>query len=478
MKRIMVLIAACIFMSLLARSQSASDGEKAMDRLSAAYNKEDYHSLYLMLSPEFQRQMPEAQMQSFFKNSLRGAFGNILSWKLTSSKSSYKYAVHMDRGELDLDLYLSQKQEIAGMRWLPAKKATSGKKRDPSAIRSNNPRQTPLQKLLDSLAIEHLQDPVNCGLSISVIKDGKADFYFYGSVSKSKDKLPDTATLYEIGSVTKTFTAIVLAHAINEKKLQPGDDIRKYLPGSYPNLEYKGKPITIEHLSNHTSGLPRIPAEFDRQKNFDVQDPYKNYTKEMFLEYLARVKIEVEPGTVSEYSNYGVAVLGMILEQVYHKSITELIAMYVTNPAGMRHTVFDVSGSEKDLRANGYNEEGKEVKFWTLGLFNAAGGLKSNISDMTRYLQANMQDINADFSLTHQSTFTDAHNSIGLNWIISTAAGKQTIIWHNGETGGFHSYVGYSKQQNAGVVILSNSATETEYIAKSLLEIAGKDELK
>lgn len=464
-----VLVAAFVLAGSLAACQSAEQGEKVMNSLSAFYNKQDYHSLYLMLSPEFKAQITEEKITSFYKNNVVQPYGNMRSWDLVSKAGMLKYLVHMERGDLDLDLALNKNDEIAGMQWLPAKKKKAIAKLPASSIKSNNPKQTAVQQLLDSLAIAHLQDPANCGLSIAIIDGDKTDTYFYGATDKKTGRLPDAASLYEIGSVSKTFTAIVLAHAINEGRVKPDDDIRKYLPGAYPNLEYKGMPITLKNLSNHTAGFPRMPPNFAEQKDYDERNPFKYYTREMFLEYLHSFKPEVQPGTVSDYSNYGVALLGMILENVYKKTIAELVTTYVTDPAGMKHTTFDVPQHAQQLLTTGYNEEGAEWSYWTIGVFNPAGGLKSDIMDMAVYVRANMKEVNNDFALSHQLTFTDERYSIGLNWIISPTKNKQTMIWHNGETGGFHSFAGYIKEAGVGIVILSNSQQNIDNMATAML---------
>lgn len=459
---------AFILMGCFFACNPTDNSEKVMKKLSEFYNKKDYHSLYLMLAPEFRTQMPEDKLTSFYKDNLIIPYGNIVSWKVVSKVGELRYVVQMDKGHLDLYMVLNDNNEIAGMQWMPAGKKITGPKVAASAIKSNNPKQTPLERTLDTLAIGYLQDPANCGLSIAIIDGDKTDLYYYGTTSKNSDKLPDSASIYEIGSITKTFTGILLCHAINEGKVNPEDDIRKYLPGSYPNLEFQGKPITLKNLSNHTAGFPRMPTNFQEQKDYEEHDPFKNYTREQFLAYLRNVTLKAKPGTVSDYSNYGVALLGMIMENVYKKPFDELITTYVARPAGMKHTTCEVKGNDRTLLTTGYYE-GKEWPYWTLNMFNPAGGLKSCIADMAAYIRTNMKERNPDFALSHQPTFTDGHNKIGFAWVITAKDNKETLIWHNGETGGFTGFAGYIRESNVGMVILSNSTTGVEYIANKVL---------
>ena len=453
--------------------KNTPDGETIMEQLSELYNKEAYKEMYTMHSIELKSQISEDQLISFYKNSIRIPMGKIVSWEPSESTGgTINYTVQFAKGALNLSLKLNNKNEIAAIEWLPSNNNNKDiKKKDVSEIRSNNPKHTKLQLLVDSLALDHLQNAANCGISIGIINGDNTEMFFYGARNKDIDELPDTKTLYEIGSVTKTFTAVLLAHAINTGKINADDDIRKYLPGTYPNLQYMDIPITIKNLSNHTSGLPRLPADLEKQPRYDAQDPYKKYSKEMMYSYLKKIKLKTLPGTVNEYSNFGVALLGVILEQVYQRSLEDLVRSYVTEPAKMTGTKFTLSSTEKAKLARGYNvQDGDEAPYWNLGTFIAAGGLKSNLADMVKYLRANMNEINADFKLSHEQTYKDANITVGLNWILTTTKDGQTLIWHNGETAGFSSFCGYIKEKNVGVVILNNSNTVVDNIAMNILK--------
>ena len=186
---------------------------------------------------------------------------------------------------------------------------------------------------------------------------------------------------------------------------------------------------------------------------------------------MKKVKIDTLPGIVSEYSNFGVALLGIILENVYQQPLEDLIKKYVLEPAKMNDTKFILNTVEKSRMATGYNEkDGSETINWNLGAFIAAGGLKSNLADMLNFLSANMNDINADFNLSHQQTYKDNNKSVGLNWQITTTKNDQTLIWHNGGTAGFTCFFGYIKEKKAGVVVLNNSGVNVDYIAVSILK--------
>jgi CubicO group peptidase (beta-lactamase class C family) len=120
-----------------------------------------------------------------------------------------------------------------------------------------------LDSLLNSFGTSFTSQPSHNGLSIGVYADGKTYYFNYGTVKRGTPITPTDSTIYELGSVTKTFTAYLLAQAVTEGKLRLQDDVRKYLDGTYPNLAYYGHPITIENLANHTAGLPKFLPRLD-----------------------------------------------------------------------------------------------------------------------------------------------------------------------------------------------------------------------
>ena len=459
------------FSTLFASGQTAGNGEKKMTEIAELYNKEAYNDMYLLHASEFKSKISQDQLSTFYKTNIRSIYGKIISWNPAKGKTgTINYLVQLENGPLDLSFSLNEKNEISGIQWLPHHEKKNIKKRDVSNISYDNPKETKLQLLIDSLALDHLQDSVNCGLSIGVIHNGKTEMFFYGSNYKDADVMPGMRTLYEIGSVTKTFTSVLLAHAINEGKVKPEDDIRKYLPGTYPNLQFRKHPIQIKDLANHTSGLPRLPTNLTKQPHYDQKDPYKNYSKEMIYSYLKRVKIDTFPGKINEYSNLGTAVLGIILENVYRKPLEDLIKQYVTHPAKMKDTKFTLSEGERNKMATGYDDAGNETPNWNLGAFIAAGGLKSNMEDMLNYLAANMNETNPDFKLSHQQTYKNATITIGLNWVLTTTKDGNTLIWHNGGTAGFTSFCGFIKEKKTGVVVLNNSGVIVDNIAMNILK--------
>lgn len=331
-----------------------------------------------------------------------------------------------------------------------------------------------LQKYIDSLAEVYLKNPANSSLSIGIVKGTQTTTYFYGVTKKGNDHLPDGYSLYDIASLSKTFTALLLAHAVNQGKIRLNDDIRKYLPGNYPGLQFKGVPVTVANLSNHTSGLPAFPADQQKTATYDPLNPFLNYSKDSVYQYLSAFQPDTLPGTKSIYSNLGFAVLGIVLENVYKLPLETLLQQLITQPLKMKGTFFTTPVLQINRLTTGYNgATGEEVPHWEFGAFKAAGGLKSDLNDLLIYLKANMNTLNADYALTHQETNQQQGFKRGLAWIIEPLDNYE-LISHNGGTNGYRSYCGFIKEKKAGIVIMSNSSSEIEETALKILSFLTK----
>lgn len=336
------------------------------------------------------------------------------------------------------------------------------KSQDPMLKETDNPLRSGMDTLVQEAASTFMNDPSHVGLSIGIIKDGEIHTYNYGSTQRGTKVLPDSNTIYEIGSISKTFTGLLLAQAIIDRKINLQDDIRKYLVGSYPNLEYQGRPIKIIQLANHTSGLPSfLPDRPDIFKQtadsvpFLLADLHRNYTKGQFLKDLHNVKIDTVPGFNYHYSNAAAQLLGFILEGVYHKTYGELITRYISAPLKMGQTVAAVPVNRTAL-AKGYDAKGNNVPYMPV-LMKASGGIYSSISDMLKYIGFQLNEKNEAVRLSHTLTRVYADGShLGLYWRLDQTTKGMREIWHTGGTFGFSSYCVFYPEINTGLILLSN----------------------
>lgn len=336
-------------------------------------------------------------------------------------------------------------------------------------ILSDNKIQSQLDSLVSRSVQNYFKDSLAVGLSMGVIKDGKSFIYNYGETEKGTYKMPNANTIYEIGSVSKTFTGILLAQAVLDKKLNLQDNIRKYLDDEYPNLQYENHPIRIVDLSNHTSRIPGNTDNIEDQKPFDLSNPFANYTEKMFDEGLHSVVIDTIPGTKQSYSNMGMALLGKIIAKQYNVKYFDAVQKYILIPSDMPDTKVSLSANEYKRFAVGYNRKGEQTSYWDCGEFVPAGGIRSTVNDMLNYLRFNMQE-NPLIELAHQKTFGTYQNGIALGWGINEPVKDELLFWHEGSTGGFTAMCVILPSSKSGFIILTNSKADLSLLTSDLIK--------
>lgn len=327
---------------------------------------------------------------------------------------------------------------------------------------TKNLQQTRIDSVIKGHALNLMNNKTMIGWSLGIYLDGKQYFYNYGSVEKGRQVALTQNTIYEVGSITKTFTGILLAQAIFENKIKLDEDIRLYLKNDYKNLEFNGTPIKIVHLANHSSGLPEgiLPEEFFALKNptpFDVVNFFEGDSGDIFLRCLKTTKPETNPGSKIQYSNTGMNTLGLILENVYHMSYAELIKKYFTDPLKMENTEIVFYKSDTSNYTKGYDKNGNIMPHITFQIAGAAGGLKSTTADMIKYIRENVYENDAAVKLSHQSTIDLDGQEFGLGWQIRrNFIDDNKLLWHNGGEPGFSSYIAVVPTKNIGMICLTN----------------------
>ena len=289
---------------------------------------------------------------------------------------------------------------------------------------------------------------------------------------------PDGDTVFEIGSVSKVFTAILLADMAGSAEVEIQAPAASYLPDSVDMPGEIGNPITLYHLSTHTSGLPRIP---DNCAPADLNNPYADYSVECLYDYLSAHELARAPGEAVEYSNLAVGLLGHILAEVSGLDYESLIKERIAGPLEMSDTAITLS---RDMRARlaaghsfGLSPGARLVPAanWDIPTLAGAGGLRSTVNDLLRFVAANLGLTATEIATAMEYTHEPRENigpegmQLGLGWINTTQHGL-TITWHNGETGGYHSFVGLDKKRGKGVVVLSNAHSPIDDIGFHLLD--------
>jgi CubicO group peptidase (beta-lactamase class C family) len=313
----------------------------------------------------------------------------------------------------------------------------------------------PIASLLASFLTEAKAD----GISIAIVRDGVTQYHDAGFAVRDGSRA-SRDTVYEIGSITKTFTGLILAHAIQEKRVALADDIRRYLPSGFDNLAKDGRSITFADIVTTTSALPNnIPDWGDGLANptpaelpLRVMQFYENYTSSDFLRDLAKVQLIDVPGREARHSNTASELLGILLSRIYGQPYPALVARYIEKPFGMRGG----TGAIPPARlAIGYDE--KAMPALSLPIILPAGGLRYGTADMARYLQAQIAARGPAIERTQQPLWgTPDHQAIGFHWIISKAADSQLYYRHSGGSFGCSSYCDFYPVSRYGIVLLSN----------------------
>ncbi len=323
---------------------------------------------------------------------------------------------------------------------------------------------SPIKLSMDKNADSLLLDPTINAISIGIYKDGKTYINHYGELDKGKGNKPTDETIYEIGSVSKTFAGTLVAQAELEGKLNLKDDIRKYLKEDFPNLEYQGNPIRIKHLITHTSRLPRFLPETITQivENptdsiaFRIYEIEKNYSKEKFLSDLHTVVLDTIPGTKDSYSSADTELIAHILENVYNKPYNELIQKKISTKLGMKNTGTVLQESSQNNLANGYIENNTLAPPMINTLWGAGGGMTSTLPDLMKYAKFQLDKKNEVAVKSHQVIYKNGKWEIGYYWPIRFDESYGTYYSHQGGAFGTQNYLFIFPEKDLGISIVLN----------------------
>jgi len=341
-------------------------------------------------------------------------------------------------------------------------------KSPPKAIRrsyfSDNRKADHLDLFIDSLVKNYLTSPQNSGLSIAIVDTGLTRFYNYGEASKGVNT--SSQTIYETGSVTQVVLGLLLSKAIQEKKINPAEDIRHYLPDSCSGLHYHSTPVLVHHLAFHSSGLERNPYNLFRQDPFDSLNPLKNYNEGLFHTYLSQVKPSTMPGQEISYSLMNCAILGYILERIYEKPLNILVKEKIADPLHLVNTGFDIQS--KDSAAVGRDWSGELVPHWQFGAVPAAGGLYSNTADLSQLIRYSLG--NSEDAKIYARVYKVGKQFANYGCFIKLNSQSDKFYWQNIGTGGFSVFYGVVKESKFGLIILSNSSMNVDHLALPILK--------
>jgi CubicO group peptidase (beta-lactamase class C family) len=308
---------------------------------------------------------------------------------------------------------------------------------------------------------------------IGVVDSSGSRYFAYGRTAVDGGTPVTERTVYEIGSITKAFTGVVLAHLAVRGEVALDDPVQRYLPDSIRAPGTDSQPITLRLLSAQRSGLPRLPTNLAPR---DSANPYADYDAVRLYAFLNAYTLTRAPGASYEYSNLGAGLLGFALARRAGTPYEDLVRRRVLEPLGMTGTMITLTEAARARLAHG-SADGRPAGSWDFDALAGAGALRSTAADMTTFLAAAMglrqTPLDSAFRLAAEPQF-DAGPSgvmrIGLGWHVRRGAGGARIVWHNGATGGYHSWAGYDPARRLGVVVLANSPENIDDIGLHLLD--------
>lgn len=307
---------------------------------------------------------------------------------------------------------------------------------------------------------------------IGVVDSGTQWIGTYGSVTADQPLQPTADTIYEVGSVTKVFTGLLLADAVSSGECSLETTIGEIVPSIRERNPAVGSSIQLRHLATHTSGLPRLPANMQPA---DPQQPYADYDRRLMFEFLEGFKPLAAPGKPSGYSNLGMGLLGELLATRTRTAYENLLQDRITAPLGMTDTVIRVRDEDRPRIAPPHKLDGTPGTEWRFAAMAGAGAIRSTARDMSRWIAAHLSppagELGKAIELAwqqHAAAEGDAF-AMGLGWHIARDGSTR---WHNGQTDGYHSMLLISRELNAGVIVLSNSeAAEVDAIGEKVIRL-------
>jgi D-alanyl-D-alanine-carboxypeptidase/D-alanyl-D-alanine-endopeptidase len=310
--------------------------------------------------------------------------------------------------------------------------------------------------LVDRIDTDHQ----SVGIVVGVIEPGGRRMVTYGKLNQDDPRPLDGRTVFEIGSVTKVFTSLLLADMAQKGEVTLDDPVAKYLPDTVKIPQRAGRSITLVDLATHTSGLPRLPGNLHPR---DAANPYADYTVQQLYNFLSGYTLTRDAGAQYEYSNLGGGLLGLALARRAGTDYESLVRSRICQPLGMDDTRITLSPEMKARLAIGHNAVMTAVPNWDLPALAGAGALRSTANDLLEFVAANLGYADTPLAGAMRSMLKVRRPTgspgleVALGWHIFT--GEREIVWHNGGTGGYRSFIGFDSKARTGVVVLSNAET-------------------
>lgn len=328
-------------------------------------------------------------------------------------------------------------------------------------------------ELVAKIASPLVENKVADGLSIGYLEGDHYGIVHLGSSNKT-GKPADNLTIYELGSISKVFTSLLLADAVVRGELALDATVNVANAAGIHLPSRDGRSIQWMDLSTHRSGLPRLPGNLEVTS---PKNPYRLYDSKKAAAAFANLKLDRTPGESQEYSNFGVSVLGYLIAKNANSTYQELLRQRIAKPLGMNDCTVDLTSDQKKRFATPHDKVGSSTLAWTFADMPGAGGIRATMFDMMRFAKAQLNPPSGKLGEAielawKQHSAADASGpATGLGWMID---GDGETRWHNGGTGGSRTAIFINRRINAAVIVLCNTSvtSEVDVLAAQLLQVA------
>lgn len=337
-----------------------------------------------------------------------------------------------------------------------------------------------LPEQIDRLVQPYLDSETVVGMSIGVIKADETLVRGYGRLSADDSRVPNDRTIYEIGSVSKVFTGLLLADAVVAGRVSLVTPVEDLLPDGFEmRRRDEALPIRLWHLATHTSGLPRLP---DNLQPTDPNNPYADYDGKRLAAFLRTYQPRKKPGETIAYSNLGGGLLGDLLAVDRRTDYASLFRERIAEPLGLGDTRITLDAEQRTRLAPPHLDGGAPGYAWDFDKLAGAGAIRSSAGDLLKFARAHLDPPEGKLGQAlefawqvHQRPIEKDDFALGLGWHVARDGSTR---WHNGQTGGYHSSMFISRRLGAAVVVLTNTATgEVDTLAEQLIRmLAGANE--
>ncbi len=314
--------------------------------------------------------------------------------------------------------------------------------------------------LVEEMVAPLLEAEIVVGLVAGALVEDQVCVRGFGRLSRSDPRVPDGETVFEIGSISKVYTGLLLADSVARGLVALDDPVSALLPeGVEMPVFEEERPIALVHLATHGSGLPRMPRNF---KPADPSSPYADYHPEELYAGLGRLRLRRGPGEEYAYSNLGVGLLGHALGLANETPFAELLVERLCEPLGLADTRVDLTASMRERLARGYDVDGREQPLWDMDVFAGAGAIRSSVNDLLLFARAQLDPQDTPLAdaiaLSRKKHFEPGggHDGMGLGWHFGSGG---ATIWHNGQTGGYHSWLALHPERRVAVAVLATTSS-------------------